>query len=107
MSEINGHSMVSYRTREPMVSIYWPTNQDAAQLTPEAARRFALSIIESAEAAEQDAFLIAWGTTKIGLDDGRAAQILNDYRNWRVERRGETPEREGDENPLWPEVPDA
>lgn len=85
MSEITVQSMVSHRTRKPMVSIYWPKDVEAAQLTPDEARAFALSILVSAEAAEQDAFMMAFASKKIGLQDAEAAQFLNGYREWRTE----------------------
>ena len=88
MAEITVQSMVSYKTRKPMVSIYWPSTQDAAQMTPDEVRTFALSLLQSAEAAEQDAFLMDFATKKLGVDDAGGAQLVNEFREWRGQERG-------------------
>jgi hypothetical protein len=85
--------MVSNKTRLPLVSIYWPTSQDAAQMTPDEARQFALSILQAAEAAEQDAFIMDFATKKMGLDDGHGAALVNEFRVYRGQERG--PEEAG------------
>ena len=88
MSEITVQSMVSMRTREPMVSIYWPKDVDAAQLTPDKAREFALSVLQAAEAAEQDEFMFTFATKRIGVDEASAAGLINEYRLHRGQERG-------------------
>lgn len=82
---ITVNSMVSSRTQEPFVTVYMAVT-DAAQLTPEQARRVASHLIEAAEAAEQDAFIIAFGRVKLNLDLPKAALLLQEYRAWREEQ---------------------
>jgi len=81
---ITVNSMVSSRTEEPFVTVYL-AGPDAAQLTPAQAREVAGHLIEAAEAAEQDAFIIAFGRQKLGLDLAGAAALLSEYRAWREE----------------------
>ena len=88
MSEIVVQSMVSHRTKEPKISIYWPKDVDASQMTPEEARAFARTIFECAEAAQQDAWLFDWATTKIGTDERGAGMLINELREWRGQQRG-------------------
>lgn len=69
-------------TREPYVEINWP-NGGTIQLEPEEARLIARMIAEAADAAEQDAFLVAFHMDEVGLTFEQAAQILPRYRAWR------------------------
>ena len=62
------------------------------QCSPDEARQLAQSIVEAAEAAEQDGFLIEWAKQSIGVDDGAATQLLMEYRKWREARRKEPSE---------------
>lgn len=88
MSQIWVQSMVSHRTRQPMVSIYWPKDVEAAQMTPAEAREFALSILRSAEAAEQDSFMFEWVQKVVGADEAAAAGLLQEYRKYRGQAEG-------------------
>ena len=92
MSEIIAESIVSQATREPFVKLSWDTTTQQAQLTPEQARQLSSAILESAEAAEQDAFLIWFLTKKIGSDDALATATLREYRKWREERNEQLPQ---------------
>lgn len=76
----NGFGM---NTKEPYVEINWPTDSGSIQLEPEEARLIARMIAEAAEAAEQDAFLVAFLMAEIELSFEQAAQILPRYRAWR------------------------
>jgi hypothetical protein len=59
-----------------------------AQMTPEDARSHAQAVIESAEASEQDAFMIHFFRTKLGVDFNEAGQILIEFRKFRQEESG-------------------
>jgi hypothetical protein len=57
-------------------------------ITPSEARIYALSILEAAEAAEQDAFLMRWLRAEIGLSDDEAAvNLLRRFREMRIDCR--------------------
>lgn len=73
------------KTRKPFVSIHW--KDVVGQLSPEAARQFALSLIGAAEAAEQDAFVFECGKGSIGASDEGAAVLLREFRKWREKRK--------------------
>ena len=73
------------KSRQPFVSIHWKDVMQ--QLSLEDARRFARSIYEAAEAAEQDAFIFEWVKEATGADDAGAANLLHEYRRWRERRR--------------------
>lgn len=59
-----------------------------AQQSVEQARESAMAMLEAAEAAEQDAFLLFWVTTHLEQDPKVAACILQEFRNFRRERTG-------------------
>jgi len=53
------------------------------QLPPETARALGYNLILSAEAAEQDAFMVEFAEKEIGVPLPEAAQILVLFREWR------------------------
>jgi ABC-type nitrate/sulfonate/bicarbonate transport system substrate-binding protein len=59
-----------------------------AQMDPQQARDHAQAILESAEAAEQDAFIFDWVKNHIGAGETQAAGFLGDFRKYRAERTG-------------------
>jgi hypothetical protein len=66
------------------------------QMSVEQAREHGHAILEAAEAAEQDAFLLDLLQTKVGLDFNTAGNVLADFRRYRMERSGK---RGGPSNP--------
>jgi hypothetical protein len=56
------------------------------QLSPEEARDHAKNILEATEASEQDAFMLSFMQEKVGLDVGKAMQVIVDFRKWREAR---------------------
>jgi len=70
-------------TKLPFVSIQIG-DRKPFQLVPEEARRVAALLYECADAAESDAFLVSWLTTRIGADLAQAATILAEFRAWRA-----------------------
>ena len=75
-------SMVSSRTREPLVVI--KLQDIAAQIPPDEARRIGHWILEAAEAAEQDAFFCGFMEKRLGVSQEQAAVMLH----WFREERG-------------------
>jgi hypothetical protein len=64
------------------------TANPAVQLATHQARQIAMQILEAADAAESDGFVLEWlmtGTS--GLSEGQAAALLNDFRAWRDRQR--------------------
>jgi hypothetical protein len=72
---------------EPFVQLLRGT-EVICQMSPEQARDHGHATIEAAEAAEQDAFMVNFMQTKVGLDLERAMMVLVDFRRYRVERSG-------------------
>lgn len=58
------------------------------QMSPEQARDHARAVLEAAEAAEQDAFLLGFLQTKIGTSFEEAGRVLIEFRAWRVRTTG-------------------
>lgn len=57
-------------------------------ITPTEARAFAYSILEAAEAAETDEFLMGWLAERVGIkEDEPCVQVLRDFRKKREEMR--------------------
>lgn len=73
-------------TKKPFVAFHY---QDVViQLDPEKAREIAMMLLESAEAAEQDAFMVEFAGEECGTTEQGAVSILAHYRGWRERRRG-------------------
>lgn len=73
------------KTRKPFVAIHWKDVME--QLSPEEARAFALSVLEAAEAAIQDAFIIEWVLKTINGDEAAGIALLREFREWREKAR--------------------
>ena len=71
-------------TRQPFVTIHW--KDVVVQCSPDEARQFASAIIQAAEAAEQDGFMVEFTKESVGFDDAAAAAFLDQYRQWREKR---------------------
>ena len=59
-----------------------------AQLTPEETREHALGLLNAAEAALSDAYLVSWVKEHVGAGEVEAAGLLADFRRWREKRGG-------------------
>lgn len=71
---------------EPFIQLILskPTGDEIiSQMSPQQARDHALAMIEAAEAAEQDAFMVWFVKNQIGGDDHMAGRVLVDFRHWR------------------------
>lgn len=72
---------------EPFIQLLHGT-KIMCQMDPEQARDHARAIIEAAEAAEQDAFLMDWGQRVVGLTFEKAGMLMMEFRQYRRERTG-------------------
>lgn len=75
------------RQGEPFIQLILGDKLIAQQSVTQA-REHAMAILEACEAAEQDAFLIDWLTTKLDAEPAMGAGTLQDFRAWRRERTG-------------------
>lgn len=82
-------------TKQPFVDLMIG-DRKPIQLSPDEAREVAQGLIEAAESAEQDAFLIEWGAESFQGDRRAAAALLLEFRKWREARR----EKSGDGQPV-------
>lgn len=72
-----------YKARAPFVAITMPGGE-MVQMDIAAAREHALYVLEAAEAAVQDGYIIEFMGGKIpGLDERGAAVIVAELRKWR------------------------
>lgn len=84
-SIINVTSGYGYNTHEPFVEINAPKKR--IQMTPENARDLALNLLQAAEAAYSDAFLIEFSKGVLEVGEKEAAVILHEFRKWRETRQ--------------------
>lgn len=80
-------SLVSRTTGEGVVEFTWGDKQ--AQLTCEEARKHALGVLECAEAAETDAFIVEFFHQELGMERDKAIGILVSFRGYREKRLAE------------------
>lgn len=80
-----------HNTQQPYVTIALAspveTANPAVQLVSDQARQIAFQILEAAEAAEQDGFLVSFATQRIGVPIEQAGALLVEFRAWREARR--------------------
>jgi hypothetical protein len=82
-----------HNTQQPYVTIALANPQETAnpavQIASSQARQIAFQILEAAEAAEQDGFIVNFAMQHIGVPIEHAGGLLNEYRAWRERRRNE------------------
>ena len=86
MGKIEVVSGYGATTRVPYIELRLPERLPI-QLEIDEARIVGQMILESCEAAEQDAFLVEWAMEQFDLSIGQAATVLHEYRAWREKRR--------------------
>ncbi len=73
-----------YKSREPFVEVRF--RDERSQMSPETAQTIGANMIEAAEAALSDAFLVEFMVEVVGVEH-QAAQLLGEFRIWRGKRR--------------------
>jgi hypothetical protein len=88
--QIDVESYVSNQDRHGYVSLTW--GRERGKLTPSEARAHALRILEAADAAESDEFIVVWllggnhAGKKLVENLQQAVMVLRDFRAFREER---------------------
>jgi hypothetical protein len=77
-----------HRTQAPFVQVLIEAADFMTQMSPGDARALAMNLLNAADAAESDGFLISFMREKIGAADYQIAGVLEDFRKWR-EKAGE------------------
>ena len=72
------------REGEPFIQLL-VDDEVLCQLTPAEAREHAQSVLQAAEASEQDAFMVGFAKSTIGVGDVGAARLLQEFRRFREE----------------------
>lgn len=83
MAEIQSYSVTSgygHNTRRPFVELQGPPK---ATMSPEEARDLGMNLIQAAEAAESDFFLVEFVLEQVGGEMAQAAGLLQIFREWR------------------------
>jgi hypothetical protein len=80
-------------TKQPFVTLALAspveTANPAAQLLTSQAREIAMQILEAADAAESDGFVVGWLGDVADLNEAQAAALLQEFRAYRDARRKE------------------
>lgn len=71
------------RTQKPFVQVLIEAADWSCQMSPSEARDLAHNLLECADAAESDGFLVTFLRKKVGLRDQQIASVLIDFRKWR------------------------
>ncbi len=89
-------SLVSHRTQKPRIDIQ--VGEIHTQMSADAAMNVAKQIIQVAMGSYADAFIFNFLKEKVGLDDQRGVQIIQEFRAYREELEKEfEKEQEGDQ----------
>jgi hypothetical protein len=93
MPQITVTTLYGYKNKKPLVQIELPRSARATpkgrpmvQLSIDEARDLAMNIMQGAESAIQDAFIVEF-FGEILEDERKAAAILNDFRQRRADRQ--------------------
>jgi hypothetical protein len=85
-AEILVESGVSYPDFRPFVTLR--LGDQRGQLDPAEARQHALLILEAADAAESDAFIVQLLEQRVDMRHDQIARVLADFRTFRAQVRG-------------------
>jgi hypothetical protein len=93
--EITMVSQVNSRDGSPAVLFRW--GEHVLIMDSRTAKRHGRAVLETALAAEAEAFLFRWMQAKVGTPPEEAARLLVDFRRWReeMERQDATQGEEG------------
>lgn len=80
-------TMYGAKSKQALVTLQWG-DRTPFQFPPTKAREIAMMLLEAAEAAEQDGFVVEFFKDKIGVGEEEVAVILNEFRVWRDKERG-------------------
>lgn len=72
-------------TQQPYVQLIQPPDVFIAQMSPESARELAQNLVQAAEAAEQDRFIVEFAQQQLEASFEEAAQLLHMLRECREE----------------------
>lgn len=80
-------SIYGNKAKAPLVKVTWQQGDTITTGTMpcETARELASNLLQSAEAAEQDGFIVEWAQTVVGVDFMGAVSLMNEY--WRAARQ--------------------
>lgn len=88
LSVNSGYGM---NTHQPFVTLGMANPTESAnpaiQVSTEQARQIALQLLEAADAAESDGFVVEWLQGEAELSEGQAAAMLGIFRQYRERRR--------------------
>lgn len=88
ITSLNVTSGFGHNTRQPFVQLVIPRADWMTQMSPANARALAFNLLQAADGAESDGFLVTFLQETVGVEDMRAiASILTDFRTWRDGRR--------------------
>jgi hypothetical protein len=94
--EIRVESLYGARSDAPLVKLIAGSQEWI--LPPEKARQIAQWLLEAAEAAYGDAFLVRWLGTRIGVERAQTVPLLREFRNFReLQRRAGREVEEADQ----------
>lgn len=96
MPNITVTTIYGHKHKKPIVEIRLPkdtqdtpkSRRNMVQLTIDEARDLAMNILQGAESAIQDAFIVEY-FTELGIDDTRVAALLTAFRERRHDRQND------------------
>jgi hypothetical protein len=80
------YSGVDRATSRPVVRI--EVGEQYTHITPEAARALAMNLLQCAEAAETDSYVLRFFREQLGLEDEAAHMLMHQMRGKRSARQG-------------------
>lgn len=84
---IHSEAMYGMKTQGPLVKIKWGDKEMI--VTTKDAKRIAYDLLDTAHAADGDAFIVHYMQNKVGLPIEGAVAVLKDFRDERVRMNGE------------------
>lgn len=84
---IHSEAMYGAKSKQPLVKINWGDKEMVVHTKD--AKRVAYDLLDTAHAADGDAFIFDWLQEKLDVPIEKAATILAEFRDYRVRKNGE------------------
>ena len=85
-TEVYVSSLYGRNSQQPLVTLGWGDLMPR-QMSPDEAREIARMLLEAAEAADQDGFIVDFAQRGLGQTEETAVHMLAAFRGWREQAR--------------------
>lgn len=84
---IHSEAIYGARTKQALVKI--TLGKESLMMSTADAKKLAYNLLDTAHAADGDAFLMDWLRERLQIEENQSGMILNEFRQHRIRKNGE------------------